>query len=732
MISARINAVKDAYGRESIDVNRPSPKISDYFAQNVFTLDKMEQYLPKATFKEMNSIIEKGEKINRTIAKDVATAMKNWAIGLGATHYTHWFLPLTGLTAEKHDTFFNPDGQGSGIESFDGAMLIQGEPDGSSFPNGGLRTTHEARGYTAWDPSSPAFISEVGSSGKTLCIPTIFISYGGESMDYKAPLLKSLQILNKAALPICNLFDRNVARVKANLGWEQEFFIIDEALYYARPDLQATGRTILGHGPAKGQQLDDHYFGSIPERVYSFMLELETEALKLGIPLKTRHNEVAPGQYEFAPVYDEVNRAVDQNQLLMDLMKRIGKRHKLSVLLHEKPFAGLNGSGKHNNWSMSTDTGINLLSPGKTPRKNLQFLTFFVNTIKAVNDYADLLRSSIASAGNDHRLGANEAPPAIISVFIGSTLTQVLKELMAKVKDGKMDEYERMDLKLNIHNMIPDVLLDNTDRNRTSPFAFTGNKFEFRAVGSSANTAFPMTVLNTIVAEQLTKFKKEIDDLVKKGEKKEGAIFRILRKYSKDCQTILFEGDNYSDDWAKEAKKRGLSNVKSTAFALDFLESKESVKLFTKHEIFTKEELLARYEVLQENYQMKIQIEARMLGTMASSQILPAAAEYLGLLLTNCKSMKDLGLNKSTMTAQLQLIEYISSKINSINENVIAMVKERKKINKIADIPKRSKAYCDKIIPYFEKIRRDIDKLELVVDDKLWPLPKYHEMLFIK
>ncbi len=732
MYSTRMNAVKDAFSRKNIDIDRPSGKISDYFAKNVFTLDKMRLFLADDVFEKVEEAISTGNKINRNIADQVANAMKSWAIEKGATHYTHWFQPLTGLTAEKHDTFFSPINSGKGIESFAGKNLVQGEPDGSSFPSGGLRTTHEARGYTAWDPSSPAFIVEVGTSGRTLCIPTIFISYGGESMDYKAPLLVSQQFLQKTAVPVCNLFDRNVTRVIPTLGWEQEYFLVDEALYYARPDLSTTGRTLIGHGPAKGQQLDDHYFGSIPERVYTFMLELETEALKLGIPLKTRHNEVAPGQYEFAPVFDEVNRAVDQNQLLMDLMQRVARRHKLRVLLHEKPFAGLNGSGKHNNWSLKTDTGVNLLSPGKTPRKNIQFLTFFVNTIKAVNDYADLLRASIASAGNDHRLGANEAPPAIISVFIGSTLTQVLQEIAEKVKPGKMDEYEKMDLKLNIHNMIPDVLLDNTDRNRTSPFAFTGNKFEFRAVGSSANCSFPMTILNSIVAQQLVHFKEEIDELVQSGEKKDGAIFRVLRRYIKDCEKVLFEGDNYSEAWAKEAQKRGLSNIKSSAHAFDFLQSKDAHKVLVENGIFQEKELEARYEVLLENYQMKIQIEARMLGDLASSEILPASIKYVNTLLENIKGLKEIGLNKSAYKSQLELVEYINEKIQNINSNVTAMIKERKKINKTTDVSKKAKAYGDKVKPYFDLIRNDIDKLELVVDDKLWPLPKYRELLFVK
>ncbi len=732
MENTRKSAIAQAANREIRDIERPSLKISDYFAQNVFTLDKMRLFLSDETYKIVSKTIEKGHKIDRSIAQQVANAMKTWAISKGATHYTHWFQPLTGLTAEKHDTFFTPVSQGKGIEKFDGDTLIQGEPDGSSFPSGGLRTTHEARGYTAWDPSSPAFIVEVGKSGRTLCIPTIFISYGGSSMDFKAPLLKSQEFIERAALPVVNLFDRNATRVIPTLGWEQEFFLIDEALYNARPDLVIAGRTLLGHGPSKGQQLDDHYFGTIPERVYAYMLELEVESLKLGIPLKTRHNEVAPGQYEFAPVFDEVNRAVDQNQLLMDLMKRVAKRHKLQVLLHEKPFAGLNGSGKHNNWSLKTDTGTNLLSPGKTPRKNIQFLTFFVNTIKAVKDYSDLLRTSIASAGNDHRLGANEAPPAIISVFIGDALSKVLKEIMSRVSTNSMDDYDKMDLKLDIHNMIPDLLLDNTDRNRTSPFAFTGNKFEFRAVGSSANCSFPMTVLNTIVGETLTKFTADVKKFQEKGDKKDTAIFKVLKKYIKECQPILFEGDNYSEEWAKEAEKRGLSNIRSTAYALDFLNSKESKKLFSKHEIFTESELEARYEVSQENYGLKIQIEARLLGQIATAQIIPAAVSYLNDLSDNVIKLKQVGITKKNLAAQMKLIEYINEKIGTLNDHILALINCRKKLNKIEHASKKSKAYSDEVIPYMQKIRRDIDKLELVISDEYWPFPKYREMLFIK
>jgi len=710
-MSVRFDAVNKAYNRPPIDVKRPADKISDYYASNVFTTDVMQHYLSKEAYKSVLNSIKNGTKIERDIADQVASGMKAWALSKGATHHTHWFQPLTGLTAEKHDTFFVPTDSCKGIEKFSGSALVQGEPDGSSFPSGGLRATHEARGYTAWDPSSPAFVMEVGSSGRTLCIPTIFISYSGESMDFKTPLLKSQQFLQQAAVPVCNYFDRTVTQVTPTLGWEQEFFLVDEAMYYARPDLVIAGRTLVGHGPAKGQQLDDHYFGSIPERVYAYMLEIETEALKLGIPISTRHNEVAPGQYEFAPVFTNVNHAVDQNQLLMDLMQKVAIRHHLRVLLHEKPFAGLNGSGKHNNWSMATDTDVNLLSPGQTPRKNLQFLTFFVNTIKAINENADLLRSSIASANNDHRLGANEAPPAIISVFIGSTLTNVLKDIAKKVT-GKMDEYEQKDLTLDIHNQIPYVLLDNTDRNRTSPFAFTGNKFEFRAVGSSANCALPMTIVNTIVADQLVKFRKEVDGLVKdKKEAKTAAILKVLKDYINDSQTILFEGDNYSEAWEKEAKKRGLSNVKTSDHALDFFATPAAKKVLVGNGILSEHELEARHEVWLEQYTMKLQIEARLLGQIVSSQILPATFKYVQSLTNSMKGMKEVGIKPKNYKAQKDLVEYICEHTTQLNDLVVKMINARKKANKITNEGKKAKAYGKDIKPYFDQIRLHVDKL---------------------
>ncbi|MFT4970520.1 MAG: glutamine synthetase [Chitinophagales bacterium] len=731
MENSRKASVRTATQRKKINVKLPNKRISEYYGENVFTEDTMKKYLSEDAFYGVKEAINAGTKIDRGTADQVAAAMKSWAIEKGAKSYTHWFQPLTGSTAEKHDTFFTPTADGGAVESFTGSELVQQEPDASSFPNGGIRQTFEARGYTAWDPSSPAFIMEIGD-GITLCIPTIFISYTGESLDQKTPLLKSNHFLEKAALPVVNLFDRHATKVHSTLGWEQEYFVVDEAMYYARPDLVLSGRTLLGHSPAKGQQLDDHYFGAIPERVYDFMLDFEMEAHKLGIPVRTRHNEVAPSQFEMAPMYEEMNVAVDHNQLIMDIIERVGKRHKLAVLMHEKPFQGVNGSGKHNNWSLSTDTGKNLLSPGKTPKNNLMFLAFFVNVIKAVNEYSDLLRASIASASNDHRLGANEAPPAIISVFIGSHLTSVLDEVAKRVEHGKYNEDKNANLKLDIHNKIPDVLLDNTDRNRTSPFAFTGNKFEVRAVGSTANCAWPMTVLNTIMANQLTDFKKEIDKLIKDGEKKEGAILRVIRRYINSSKAILFEGDNYSEEWAKEAEKRGLSNVKTTAYALDFLTTKKAKDVFIKNDIFSDVEIEARSEIFYESYTMKLQIEARTLGEMALNEILPVAVSYQNELILNVKGLKDLGMKKDSYSSQLDLISRISTHINVIEKDVAAMIKARKEANVLDDASDKAKAYCDKVLPFFDTIRYHADKLELVVDDKLWPIPKYRELLFLK
>jgi glutamine synthetase len=674
--------------------------------------------------------INTGQRIDRKVAELVAAAMKSWAVSMGATHYTHWFQPLTGTTAEKHDAFFELSDDGRAIEGFSSSALVQQEPDASSFPSGGIRNTFEARGYTAWDPSSPAFIME-GPSGRTLCIPTIFVSYTGETLDYKAPLLKALHALNQAAVPVCQYFDKNVSHVYSTLGIEQEYFLVDIDFFNARPDLEMTGRTLFGAEPAKGQQLEDHYFGSIPSRVNSFMVDLEVESLKLGIPLKTRHNEVAPSQFECAPVFEDINLAVDHNQLLMDVMDKVARRHHFKVLLHEKPYAGINGSGKHNNWSLGTNTGKNLLSPGNSPKSNLMFLTFFINTIRAVYEHADLLRASIASASNDHRLGANEAPPAIMSIFLGEQLSAVLDEIEKSVKDKKMTPEEKTALKLNI-GKIPEILLDNTDRNRTSPFAFTGNKFEFRAVGSSANSALPMTILNTIVADQLRNFHKDVEALAKKGTKTDEAILKVLRKYIVESKTIRFEGNGYGDEWKKEAKRRGLSNVTTTPPALDAFVTKKSMELFERNNIFSHRENEARHEIMLETYIKKIQIESRVMGSIAVNHILPAAIKYQTLLVENVEGLKDIGLPKDTYAAQLELIREISTHIAVIKKNADEMVEARKKANAITNVRSKAIAYCDKVKIYFDTIRYHVDKLELIVDDEGWPLPKYREMVTIR
>jgi glutamine synthetase len=730
MSNARKSAVQTVGDREVVAPRIEGAKVSDYYASNVFTDTVMQEYLSEDAYKAVKSAIKAGTKISREIADAVAAGMKTWAMSKGATSYTHWFQPLTGLTAEKHDMFFMPKGDGA-VEVFSGDALVQQEPDASSFPSGGIRATFEARGYTAWDPGSPAFIMEIGE-GKTLCIPTIFISYTGESLDYKAPLLKSSHFLEQAALPVVNLFDKDATKVTATLGWEQEYFLIDEAFFLQRPDLMFSGRTLLGASPQKGQQFEDHYFGSIPERVYAYMLDLEAECHKLGIPVRTRHNEVAPAQFECAPMFEEVNVAVDHNSLLMDLMERIARRHKLRVLLHEKPFAGINGSGKHNNWSLSTDTGKNLLSPGKTPKNNLLFLTFFVNVIKAVNEYSDLLRASIASANNDHRLGANEAPPAIISVFTGSYMADVLNEIEKRVAKGKYDEMSNANLKLDIHNKIPDVMLDNTDRNRTSPFAFTGNKFEFRAVGSSANCALPMTIMNAIVGKQLLNFKAEVDKMVKDGETKEGAIMRVLRQYITDSKRVLFEGDGYSDAWEKEAKKRGLSNVKTTPYALDFYNSKKANEVLVSTGIYSARELEARVEILHHNYSLKIETEANILSDIAINQIIPAGLEYLNTLVANIKGLKDVGVAASGIKAQKEIAASIAEHINGVKAGVDKLNAAQHVAHKGKTTSDHSKAYCDKVKPLFDEIRNHVDALETLVDNNAWPLPKYREMLFIR
>jgi glutamine synthetase len=728
MSTIRFKAFEKAIERTPLKVDEKTTKRSQIFGINVFNDEAMLQSMTKEAYRSVQDAIQYGKKIDRKTADQVASAMKEWAISKGATHYTHWFQPLTGGTAEKHDAFFETYGNGKAMEKFDGGQLVQQEPDASSFPNGGIRNTFEARGYTAWDPTSPAFVFET-----TLCIPTIFVAYTGEALDNKTPLLKALHAVDEAATQVCQYFDKKVSKVIGTLGWEQEYFLIDSAFAESRPDIKLTGRTLLGHAPAKGQQLDDHYFGSIPDRVMAFMRELEIEALKLGIPVKTRHNEVAPNQFELAPIFEEINLAVDHNALLMDVMQKVGKRHGFYVMFHEKPFAGINGSGKHNNWSLATDTGVNLLSPGQTPMNNLQFLTFFINTIKAVQDYEELLRSAIASAGNDHRLGANEAPPAIISVFIGSQLTKVLDEL-ENVTKGKLSPEEKTELKLNVVGKIPEILLDNTDRNRTSPFAFTGNKFEFRAVGSSANCATPMTVLNMIVAKQLKEFKISVDEMIDKGMKKDDAIFNVLREYIKVSKKIRFEGDGYSEAWQKEAAKRGLSNNKTTPKALEAKIKPESIALFEEMKIMSPVELRARHEIQVEEYIKKIQIESRVLGDIALNHIIPTSIRYQNILTENVKGLKDIFGNefKEIAKEQMELIKKISEHIGAISVNVESMVEARKKANNVDDIEKRAELYCDKVKPFFDVIRTHCDKLEMMVDDELWPLSKYREILFTR
>jgi glutamine synthetase len=703
--------------------------VSDLFGKNVFHAEVMREYLPSDAYKSMMESIQNGTRLDRKMADQVASAMKDWALTKGATHYTHWFQPLTGATAEKHDAFFKPVGPGRAIERFDGELLVQQEPDASSFPNGGIRNTFEARGYTAWDPSSPAFVI-----GKTLCIPTIFISYTGESLDYKMPLLKALHAIDKAAVDVCQYFDKNVTKVNATLGWEQEYFLVDQALFNCRPDLMMTGRALFGHAPAKGQQLDDHYFGSIPERVTAFMREFETEAILLGIPVTTRHNEVAPNQFECAPIFEECNLANDHNLLLMDILEKVARKHDFRVLLHEKPFAGVNGSGKHNNWSLGTDTGVNLLAPGKNPKTNLQFLTFFVNTIKAIHDNADLLRACIASASNDHRLGANEAPPAIISTFIGSQLSKALDDLEVSVKAGKMTPEDKTELKLNI-GKIPQIMLDNTDRNRTSPFAFTGNKFEFRAVGSSANCASAMIVLNTIMAKQLQLFKASVDARIDKGETKDEAILKELQILIRDSKKIRFEGNGYGDEWVEEALKRGLNNLKDTPRALKAWSDKKFIQLFEEMNVLTARELEARQEIEFESYILKIQIEARLMGDLVQTHIIPAVVEYQNRLLENIQgTMKAMGdkAGKEIAATQLDLLTKISMHLNKMKSTCDEMLQARKVANKIEHAEEKAIAYCDDVRVYFDEIRYHADKLELLIDDELWPLPKFREMLFTR
>jgi len=729
MATLRFQALEKATSRKPVSFEETGRK-SEIFGSNVFNDKAMRQFLTPDAYKAVKSAIELGTKIDRKIADYVAMGMKEWALSKNVTHYTHWFQPLTGTTAEKHDAFFETSMDGSDpVEKFGGSQLVQQEPDASSFPNGGIRNTFEARGYTAWDPTSPAFIF-----GSTLCIPTVFVSYTGEALDNKTPLLRALSAIDTAATEVAKYFDKNVKKITPTLGWEQEYFLIDAALAASRPDIIATGRTLLGHTSSKGQQLDDHYFGSIPTRVLQYMRELEYECMLLGIPVKTRHNEVAPGQFELAPIFEETNLAVDHNSLLMDVMEKVAERHDFKVLFHEKPFKGVNGSGKHNNWSLATDTGVNLLSPGKTPMSNLQFLTFFINTIKAVHDNEELLRASIASASNDHRLGANEAPPAIISVFIGQQLTKVLAELEG-VTQGKLSPEEKTDLKLNVVGKLPDVLLDNTDRNRTSPFAFTGNKFEFRAVGSTANCAVSMTTLNSIVAKQLIDFKKEVDALIEKKDlKKDEAIFNILREYIKQTKNILFEGDGYSEAWAKEAKKRGLSNHKTTPEALKAKVSKKAFDLFAELGVMNHVEVESRYEIELEEYVKKIQIEGRVLGDIARNHVIPTAIKYQNTLIENVRGLKEIFGKDFEKIAkeQIALIKEISTHIEEIHRNIDEMISERKKANNLDNTEKMAAAYCNKVKPYFEIIREHSDKLELLVDDEMWTLTKYRELFFIK
>ncbi len=729
MATLRFKALEDALKRRPVEIKTSGEKISDYFGLCVFDRVKMEKYLPKDAYKAVIDAIDVGKRIDMKLADQIAMGMKSWAMSLGATHYTHWFQPLTESTAEKHDTFTVPTGRGTAIEVFSGELLVQQEPDASSFPSGGIRNTFEARGYTAWDPSSPAFVLE-----DTLIIPTIFISYTGEALDYKTPLLKALHFLDKAAVEVCQYFDKDVTRVNSNLGWEQEYFLVDEAVYSARPDLVLTERTLMGHASAKNQQLEDQYFGQIPSRVLAFMKDLEYESYKLGIPIKTRHNEVAPNQYELAPVYEETNLANDHNLLLMMVMRKVAGRHNFKVLLHEKPFAGINGSGKHNNWSVSTNTGVNLLSPGKTPRLNLQFLTFLINTLVAVYKHNALLKASIASPGNQHRLGANEAPPAIISAFLGQQLTKMLDEIEQRVTDEKMSPEEKTAIKLDI-GKIPEILLDNTDRNRTSPFAFTGNRFEFRAVGSSANCASAMIPLNTALAVQLVDFKAEVDVIIEKGVKKDEAILQVLRRLIKKSKPIRYDGNGYSDEWKVEAAKRGLDCEAIVPLIYDAYLTPQSRELFKRANVYTDIEMEARTEVRNELYAKKIQIEARVLSDLAMNHILPTVIEYQAMLISSTQGLKNLfdaEEYNQLASRRLKLIKEISEHVENIENKVSEMIEARKLANTVEDVREKAIDYATKIFPYFDEIRYHIDKLELIVDNEKWPLPKYRELLFIR
>lgn len=721
----RFNALNSVQNKKPLQVAE-NGKRSELFAINVFNEVAMRQLMTRDAFDAVMNAIQYGTKIDRRVADQVAASMRDWAISKGATHYTHWFQPLTGGTAEKHDAFFEPITRDSAIERFSGNQLVQQESDASSFPNGGIRNTFEARGYTAWDPSSPPFVY-----GTVLCIPTIFIAYTGEALDNKTPLLKALSAIDQAATEVARYFDKNVSKVTCTLGCEQEYFLIDRTLANTRPDLMITGRTLLGHEAAKGQQLDDHYLGAIPSRVLAYMRDLEQECLLLGIPVKTRHNEVAPNQFELAPIFGEANLAVDQNSLLMDVMRKVAERHDFVVLFHEKPFAGVNGSGKHNNWSLVTDTGVNLFAPSKTPQKNLQFLTFFICTIKAVHEYEPLLRASVASATNDYRLGANEAPPAIVSVFIGEQLNKVL-DALENMSGEEVSGKDKTELKLNVVGKIPDLFLDTTDRNRTSPFAFTGNKFEFRAVGSKANCGKPMMVLNTIVAKQLIDFKKEVDSLIEGGMKKEDAIFRVLRAYVKSSKAIRFEGDGYSKAWEEEAARRGLSNHKTTPEALRENITDKAIALFEGMGVLSKVELIARYEIALEEYVKTVQIESRVLGDIARNHVVPTAVRYQNTLIENVRGLKEIfgDAYQEVASEQIGLIRHISEHIKVIHSSVEAMIEARKHANHLATFVERADAYCNEVKPFFDEIRYHCDKLELMIDDELWTLTKYRELLF--
>lgn len=725
----RFNAVEKASNRKAVEASTPDQKVSEYFGENVFNRKTMQKYLSKETFKALTQSIDSGTPIDREIANHVAAGMKMWALEKGVTHYTHWFQPLTDGTAEKHDAFVEHDGNGGMIEEFSGKLLVQQEPDASSFPNGGLRNTFEARGYSAWDPSSPAFIVD-----DTLCIPTVFIAYTGEALDYKTPLIRSIEALNKAATDVCRYFSDDVNKVIAYLGWEQEYFLIDEDLYSARPDLSLTERTLLGHESAKNQQLDDHYFGAIPSRVQEFMKDLEVECYKLGIPVKTRHNEVAPNQFEFAPIYEECNLANDHNQLLMSVMKRVARRHNFRVLLHEKPFKGVNGSGKHCNWSMGTNTGINLFSPGKDREDNLRFITFIVNTITAVYKYNALLKATIASATNAHRLGANEAPPAIISTFLGSQISEILD----RFENSSIEDAIEVDDKKRLHlgfGQIPELLLDNTDRNRTSPFAFTGNRFEFRALGSSANCGSAMLALNSAVAYQLRQFKTDVDSLRAQGKSKEAAIFEVLKNYIKESKPIRFDGNGYSDAWKEEALRRGLDCENSVPLQYDAYLKPDVIKMFGETGVLSQKELEARNEVKWEIYIKKVQIEARVLGDLSLNHIIPVVIRYQTILLENVTRLKDVFSEEEyeTLSAEpRRLIRKISAHIAAVTTKVDEMVEARKKANQITDMREKAITYHDTVAPYLDEIRDHIDDLELMVDNQSWPLPKYRELLFIR